>query len=58
MANQTFRIEKHTSLDKRFAIEGPDITLYVDNDDVDQRVVARQAKRLVAILNEHWDNGE
>jgi hypothetical protein len=56
--SKAFKIEPHTSMDKRFVIQGPEITLYVDNDDVDQATVARESKKLVAILNKHWENEE
>lgn len=51
-----FKIEKHDRFDKQFEINGPDIRLFVDNDDVDQKTVAREARKLVAILNKHWED--
>lgn len=54
-----FRILPYTNLDKRFEIEGPDsLRLFVDNDDVDQREVAKASKKMVRILNQNWGNDE
>lgn len=50
-----FTIEPHTTIDKQFAINGPDVTLLVDYDDVDHSSVDKAVKRLVKILNEHWE---
>jgi len=54
--SKPFKIEPYNrAIDKRFTIEGPDqLRLYVDNDDVDSKVVAKAAKKMVAILNENW----
>lgn len=50
-----FKIQKHTTLDKRFRIFGPDgFELIVDYDDVNHKLVDRGCERLVNILNEHW----
>lgn len=50
-----FKIEPHTTIDKRFRIMGPEIDLLVDYDDVDHKEVDRAARKLVKILNEHWE---
>lgn len=49
-----FTIEQHTTIDKRFEIYGPDITILVDYDDVDHATVDERAKNIVDILNSHW----
>lgn len=55
MAEKPFSIQPHTTLDKEFEINGPDIRLFVDYDDVDHSSVERAARRLVKILNEQWE---
>jgi hypothetical protein len=52
-----FEIQPHDErLDKTFRIEGPDdLTLYVDNDDVDSAAVHELAERLVDLLNDGWE---
>jgi hypothetical protein len=52
---EPFEIERHTGIDKRFEIYGPDIRIFVDYDDVDHKTVDQQAEKIVHILNEHWD---
>lgn len=53
---ELFKIEKHTRTDKRFKITGPDdFKLLVDYDDVDHKEVDKQTKKMVDILNKHWD---
>lgn len=51
-----FEIQPHDErLDKTFRIEGPeDLTLYVDNDDVDSAAVHEAAERMVDVLNDSW----
>jgi len=57
MPKKPFTIPVHISaIDKSFNIQGPDIRLSVDYDDVDHKEVLRLAKRIVATLNEHWDS--
>lgn len=50
-----FSIQPHTTVDKSFTIEGPEIRLVVDYDDVYHVLVDREAKKIVKILNAHWD---
>ena len=52
---KAFKIQAHDRWDKRFEITGPDgFRMFVDNDDVDHREVAKVSKKLVAVLNENW----
>lgn len=53
--SKPFKIEPHTTIDKRFRIVGPDIDLLVDYDDVNHSEVDRAARKLVKILNDNWD---
>lgn len=52
---EPFTIQPHTTVDKSFTIDGPDIYLVVDYDDVDHKTVDREAKKVVNILNAHWN---
>lgn len=49
-----FTIEPHDYYDKEFLIEGP-IQLFVDYDDVDHQEQNMLAKKVVEILNKHWE---
>lgn len=43
---------------KDLHIRGPgDLYVVVDYDDVNHPVVLEQARRMVRILNEHWERG-
>jgi hypothetical protein len=53
-AKNPFSMQPPTKVDKYFDIWGPDIHLKVDYDDVDQTTVLQQAKQIVKLLNEHW----
>lgn len=55
MPKKLFKIEPHTTIDKRFNIVNDEITLIVDYDDVNHKEVDKAARKLVKILNEHWD---
>lgn len=52
-----FKLKKHKDIDKHLTVEGPDLTMKIDFDDVDQRATLRATRKMVALLNEHW-NGE
>ena len=54
--SQKFTIQPHSTIDKSFDIYGPqDLLLMVDFDDVDHETVEKLTKRMVDILNEHWE---
>lgn len=51
-----FKIEEPNRFDKEFHIIGPDgFYIFVDYDDVDPEFQMRNAKRVVEILNKHWN---
>lgn len=53
--SKPFNIDKHTTIDKEFAIEGPEgVMLYVDYDDVDHGTVDTVINRMVELLNNSW----
>ena len=54
--SKPFKIEPHTTIDKRFLIEETGNHLLVDYDDVNHAEVDQAARKLVKILNEHWDS--
>lgn len=42
--------------DKRLVLQGPwDLGIEIDNDDVDHAQVKRDARKLCAILEKHWN---
>ncbi len=41
-------------LDKWIEIEGPDLSIRVDYDDVDHISVERNVKKMLKLLNESW----
>jgi hypothetical protein len=54
--SKPFFIEKHSPIDKKFAVNGPgDLVLWVDYDDVDHDKVDADAERMVEILNVNWE---
>lgn len=57
MAEKLFKIEPHTHIDKSFQIQTPEhnLNLAVDYDDVDHKEADRLARKVVAILNAHWE---
>ena len=52
-----FVVGKHTTVDKEFVIEGP-IELIVDYDDVNHKEVDQLSRKVVQILNEHWEESQ
>jgi hypothetical protein len=55
MASKPFTMQKHTTIDKSFDIEGPEgFRMTVDFDDVDHASVNNIARNVVRILNEQW----
>lgn len=58
MSSQNFKLHKHLMGDKRLIITSDDLTIYVDYDDVDQRKVLRQTKKMVHVLETYWDEEE
>jgi len=55
---QKFCIEKHSTVDKSFAIkspEGMEIFIQVDFDDVWHPKVNKEAEAIVKVLNNHID---
>jgi len=55
-----FGILKHDSSDKEFGILTPDDEwrVRVDYDDVNHPVVDKLTRRMVTILNDHWNDPE
>ena len=53
MMGRPFTIEPHDHADKKFAINGPDITLLVDYD-VNHDQVDDLARKVANILNDNW----
>lgn len=49
-----FTISEHTLVDKSFFIDGPNISLEVDYDDVDNNTVDITIEKIVKILNDNW----
>lgn len=43
------------SLDKWIEIEGPDLSIRVDYDDVNHKAVRKNVKHMLEILNSMWD---
>lgn len=55
----TWRIEPHSTLDKRFRVFGPDdVLMYVDYDDVNHDQVDVTVREMISLLNEEWDVGD
>lgn len=53
----SFEIEDHSTIDKSFAINGPDdLRLFVDFDDVHHKRVDKLAELAVSALNAYWAN--
>jgi hypothetical protein len=54
-----FTIAPHDPrLDKRIEVLGPDgFRLWVDNDDVPHKVALGGLKKMVKLLNKHWQDG-
>jgi hypothetical protein len=53
-----FKIEGIGTLAKELTVrapEGCEIQIKIDYDDVERDVVAREARKLCRILNEHWN---
>ena len=44
------------SFDKWIEVSGPELDIRVDYDDVDHKAVERNAKKMLKILNENWQN--
>lgn len=56
MASTNFKVTPFTNLDKRVEIQGPDyLRILVDFDDVNHVEVRKQIKKMVTLLNEHWE---
>jgi hypothetical protein len=54
-----FKVKPFTNIDKRVEITGPDyLQLFVDFDDVNHAEVRKQIKKMVALLNKHWDDAK
>jgi len=52
-----FVLHKHTRIDKSLDISGPDgLNLKVDFDDVNPTTVLKTTKKMVKILNDHWQS--
>ena len=46
-----FKLIPYTMADKLITIEGPNINIMIDYDDVEHRLVDKQTKLLIDILN-------
>ena len=56
MASTNFKVTPFTNLDKRVEIQEPDyLRILVDFDDVNHVEVRKQIKKMVTLLNEHWE---
>lgn len=56
MDKKLFRVVCFNSdIDKWIEIEGPDLSLRVDYDDVDHKSVERSVKKMLKLLNENWE---
>ncbi len=55
-----FQLLRHQPGDKELTIEGPDITIRVDFDDVDTTNVMAITRRMVKTINSHFtlDHGQ
>ncbi len=49
-----FQVKKYSPADKWIEVEGPDLSIRVDYDDVDHRTVRKSLAKMVRILNERW----
>jgi hypothetical protein len=58
MSSQNFKLKKHSVIDKQLTIQGNDLTIWVDYDDVDTTDVLRKTKKLVQVLENYWDEEE
>lgn len=50
-----FKLHRHGLADKWLTVEGPDLLIRIDYDDVDQGAALAAARRMVDILNRHWE---
>jgi hypothetical protein len=50
-----FVLETFATIDETIFIRGHDLTIGMDYDDVDHKVVAKGAKKIVRLLNKHWE---
>lgn len=57
MENKPFRItEFHPDFSKWIEIEGPDLSIRVDYDDVNHKTVEKNTRKMLRILNEfNWE---
>ncbi len=53
---EPFVAEPFSTIDKEIRVRGPGIDLRVDYDDVDHLDVRRQLRRMLEILNRHWED--
>jgi hypothetical protein len=54
--NKPFTISVHDPNDKWIFVQGPDLNIRIDYDDVPQRLVRKSLRKMVSILNEHWED--
>lgn len=51
-----FKVEGIGTTAKELTVTGPcELTIIIDYDDVDHRTVEREARKLCALLNKHWE---
>lgn len=56
MPKQLFSASSFDTVNKTVEIRGPDdFRMEVDYDDVDHPEVRRTAKRIILLLNKHWE---
>ncbi len=55
---KTFKIYSFTNWDKDICVTSEELTLKVDYDDVDHKTVKKAMKKMVKILNKHWNDSE
>ncbi len=49
-----FIIKPFVSIDKFIEIEGPELSIKIDFDDVNRKETAKNLRKMVKILNESW----
>ena len=50
--NDAWASYEFTTADKTITVSGPEITFYVDYDDVDHPAVVKELRRMLALLND------
>jgi hypothetical protein len=57
MDKRFFRVQPFDpDIDKWIEIEGPEVSIRIDYDDVNHRAVEEETDKILKILNENWEN--